>query len=590
MKSLSKLFEAVHVGREFVPQLKEHRGKLVLAGLLALMAASLEILKPWPLKFIVDYGLAPEAQTDLSTERVFLYCGLAALSISVLRAFLEYVKTLKITEAGHGVTRSVRLRIYSHLAELSPRFHRQNKAGDLLVRLMGDVPMLRTMLVDSSMMLVTRSLLVVGTAVVMFKVDPVLAGVIVCLLPVLALAVALMSRAVTIAVRKQRRKEGAMADFLHEAIESAAVIQALGQSRETVRRFARSNRRSARAGMKAARAAARLSGTVESSLGFGFALTLVLGAWRVDGGHLSLGDFLVFLSYVRSVSKPIRSSAKHSIKVAKGTACGERILKVLNEDQGVRETAGTESPPEQPSVLAFEEVHYSYEDQAALNGASLRVQKGQLTALFGASGAGKSTLAGLALRLMDPDEGCVKLDGLDLKRFDLDKLRSRYALSTQGTILFGESVRENLLLGRLDATDEELMMALESVGALDVVTDRQEGLDSILGSAGSGFSGGERKRLCLARALLRRAPVLIVDEPFSGLDRASADHVANTLRAYSRDHVVLAVTHEIDRLREFDQVHFLSEGRVQVSGEHSCLLKNHRGYAALCSGDSGGSR
>jgi len=578
---------AIRVGRGFLPQLREHRGKLILAGLLALVSSSLEILKPWPIQYIFDHALGTDGTETLSAQTIILLGGCTALFIAVVRALTDYLMTLKITDAGHGVTRSIRLRIFGHLAELSPKFHRENKSGDLLIRLMGDVPMLRTMLVDSTMMLATRSILVLGTACVMFAVDSLLALVIVCLLPLLALTVKLMARAVTIAVRKQRRKEGDMADFLHEAIESAPMLQALGQSKETVRRFARTNRRSARAGMKAAKAAARLSATVESSLGLGLALTLVLGAGRVQDGFLTLGELLVFLSYVRSVSKPIRSGAKHSVKIAKGTACGERILAVLAEEQGIRNSAGTDTPPSNPSELAFEGVSYSYDEFAALDGVNLKVKKGELTALFGASGVGKSTLTSLALRLMDPSEGQVTLDGADLRSFDLDALRSRFALSTQGTVLFGESVRENLLLGRLDATDDELMVALESVGALELVESRPEGLDLVLGAAGTGFSGGERKRLCLARAMLRQAPVLVVDEPFSGLDRTAADRVADTLRRYSADHIVLAVTHEIERLREFDWIYYIDEGRVVGSGDHSSLLDN-KDYGALVSGGAGG--
>ncbi len=583
MKLKSNISDAVRIGRAFVPQLREHKGKLILAGLLALISSGLEILRPWTVGYIIDHALIRDGTETLSAGAIILWGGGAALLIALSRALTDYGMTIKMTEAGHGVTRSIRLRIFSHLAELSPKFHRENKSGDLLVRLMGDVPMLRTMLVDSTIMLITRAVLVVGMASVMFLIDPLLAAVIVCLMPLLALVVKLMARAVTIAMRKQRRKEGDMADFLHEAIESAPMLQALGQSKETVRRFARTNRRSARAGMKAAKAAARLGATVESSLGFGLALTLVLGAWRVQGNHLEVGELIIFLSYVRSVSKPIRSGAKHSVKIAKGTACGERILAVLEEQLGVRESAGKQHPPQQPGAVTFEGVSYSYEEDVVIHDVDLKLRKGELTALFGASGAGKSTLISLALRLMDPTTGVVTLDGTDLRAFDLDELRSRFALSTQGTVLFGESVRENLLLGRLDATDDELLVALESVAALDLVESRAEGLDVVLGAAGAGFSGGERKRLCLARAMLRQAPILVADEPFAGLDRTAADRVADTLRRYSRDHIVLVVTHEIDRLRELDWIYFIEQGKVAASGDHSALLKNEQ-YQALVSG------
>jgi ATP-binding cassette subfamily B protein len=381
-------------------------------------------------------------------------------------------------------------------------------------------------------------------------------------LPILALTVRMLSERLRIAVRKQRRKEGLMADYMHEAIAATPVLQSLGSGGHVVRHFAQANRRNARAGLKTARAAARLSGVVEMLLAVAFATALALGAQRVLAEHLSAGELIVFLSYVRSLLKPIRAAAKHQGRIAKGAASGERLLDVLDEGLELRESAGNRVPSLHPRRLTFEGVEYTYPDGTqALRGIDLACERGEITALVGPSGSGKSTLVSLALRLFDPSAGCIRIDGVSLPEMDLDELRRRFALSMQATVLLGETIHENLLLGEPEASEAEMWSALESAGLERAVRALPEGLATVLGTAGGGLSGGEARRLCFARALLRQAPILILDEPFAGLDGETAALVADTLRAQARDRIVLIITHQVQHLGCAAKVLHLCNGR-----------------------------
>jgi len=583
VRFLENSFYSYAVGRRFWPDVREHARSLAGVAALLLGVVALELARPWPIKWIVDGALDPVGLPQRPAS-FFIWTGaLAVLVIVVARSLLEYFGTLRLTAVGHAVTRSLRLRIFSHLSELSPAFHAQHKSGDLLVRLMGDVPMLRTMLVDSTVHVSTRVVQIVATVAFMIVMDPLLALTALGLVPVIVFTVRALSRSLTIAVRKQRRKEGDLADFLHESMAGTTVIQSLGGSRHTVRRFARSNRTSARAGLKTAKAAARLSVSVELLLGVSLAVTLGLGAWRVSEGLLSTGGLLVFLSYVRALSKPVRSSAKHAAKVAKGSACGERILAILDADQVMRQSAGTKLALGGARELRFRDVHHSYDDgTSALEGVSLELRPGESTALFGPSGAGKSTITSLALRLFDPTSGTIELDGSDVREFDLDSLRAIFGLAMQSSILFGESVRENLLLARPEASDEQLIDALERAAAAEFVFEHPDGLDAQLGAGGVGVSGGQAKRISIARALLRDAPILIADEPFQGLDGAAADHVAQTLREYSRKRIVLVITHDASRLTSFDRVLHLQSGSVIGDGTHAELTRSDPLYRTAC--------
>ncbi|MFT5051011.1 MAG: ATP-binding cassette subfamily B protein [Chlamydiales bacterium] len=583
MKFIDRISGSARIARRFSPQLAGQRRELWWVAALSLSAISMEILRPWPMQWIMDRALVPTSPQELSVTTIIVIGAIAALTLASVRAVLEYASTLRLTAVGHAVTRKLREHVYRHLSELSPHFHARHKSGDLLVRLMGDVPMLRSMLVDASVLLATRCVLIVFTLAVMLALDPVLTGAALAVVPLLILCVRIFSKQLTVAVRKQRRKEGALADFLDEAISSTSLIQSLGRSEHTVHEFKRGNRRTARAGLKAARATARLQLSVEVLLGASFAVTLGFGSTRVAAGQLSLGELLVFLSYVRTLLKPVRSAAKNWARVAKGAACGERILEVLDNTDVMRDRSGVIPAPEHPAELRFAGVSHRYPDGTlALQGLDLSVRKGELTALLGPSGAGKSTLTGLVLRLFDPTDGQITLDGTDIRELDLNSLRASIGLSMQDTVLFGESVRENLLLGRLDASDEELRTALDAACALEFVEALPNGLDTELGSGGVGLSGGQSKRICLARTLLRNAPILIVDEPFAGLDHQTAEHVLRSLEQQGRDRLVVVVTHDLSTLERFPRVAFLREGRIVAQGSHTELLSSRPDYAEHC--------
>lgn len=563
IRHLERLSHGLRVARRFSGELVGHGPRLALATSLLALTIGLELLRPWPLSWVLDTVLMVDGPRPQDAKQLVLGAAVALALVLIAKAAAEYFATLRLTEIGHAVTRSLRLRIFKHLVELSPSFHARNKSGDLLVRLLGDVTMVKEMLVDASVQISVRVVHALGILAVMVWIDPVLAALVLIPLPILALAVRSLSGSLTVAVRKQRRKEGAMADYLHEAIAATPVVQALGSGPQVVRRFAHTNRRNARAGLKTARAAARLTGSVEALLAVAFATAVAVGGTRVLDGHLRVGELVAFLSYVRSMLKPIRAAAKHQGRIAKGAASGERLLALLDEDIALRASGGSALPPASPGELRFEGVSYAYDDGTiALQDIDCTFHRGEVTALVGESGAGKTTLISLALRLFDPTSGRVLIDGRPLDEFELDALRDCFSVSMQATVLFGESVRENFLLVAPEATEEEMWAALEQAGVAPTIRSLPEGLETELGAQGAGLSGGETRRVCLARALLRQGPIMVVDEPFAGLDRETAARVACTLQEQGRERIVMIITHHLDHLGTVDRVYRLGGGRV----------------------------
>lgn len=586
---LERWIQGLAVARRFLPELGPHKGRLAAIAFLTLGAVGFELLRNWPLKWIVDYALPAGEHAGQDPfaryggphgpETILIVSAVLALVFVLLDGLCDYGVALLTNQVGQSVARALRLRVFDHLSKLSPEFHARFKSGDLLVRLMGDVPLVRTMLVDSTIAVVTRALLITGTIGFMLWVDTGLTLIVLGIIPACFAVVWWISKQLTIAARKQRTKEGDLADYMHEAISASATIQSLGRGREIVHRFAKTNRTAARAELKAAKLSARLAISIEAIFGFCTAAALGFGAWRVLRGTLSTGDLVLFLAFVRSLLKPVRATSKHSERLAKGTASGERLLAILDEPIAIDSRPDALEPAAHPAELAFQGVVFQYGKKVeALRGFDATFRRGELCGLFGRSGSGKSTIAALSVRLYDPDEGSVLLDGRPLPDYHLQALRDRFGLAMQESTLFGATIRDNLLLGRPDATEEELWEALRLAAADAFVRRTKDGLDTELGSAGSGLSGGERRRLCLARTLLRRAAVLIVDEPFSGLDRQSVDRVRATLAERARTDVVIVIAHDLDHLDVFDRIVFIDQGRVDDVGTHAELVLRNALY------------
>ena len=574
-----RLRQSMALYLRFAELLREHRFAMGLVLSLVLATVALELLKPWPIQWIIDSALIGEPTGGLTRADIILRGALMAAVLVALDVVLDYWAAIKTAEIGQSVVRRLRGDLFAHMLRLSPKFHARHKTGDLLVRIMGDVPLVRTVLVDSSVAMASRVLLVLGTVIAMAWVDWRTTLVVLAVVPAFMLVLRIFSKRLTIQSRKQREKEGELADSVHESLSATPTLQALGTEEEVGHMFARQNRRSARAELKSARLSARMGGSMELLFGVCTAAALWVGSTRVAEGALSTGELLVFVAYVRSLLKPVRATSKHSERWSKGIACAERLSTILDEPIAIVSGAEAIQPAARPQTLQFVDVRFAYEGQVeALRGFSATFQRGQLAGLFGRSGSGKSTVAALTARLYDPDAGEVLLDGIDLRKHDLPALRASSALALQENVLFGMSLRDNLVLGKADATDDELHAALRAAGAAEFVARLPHGLDTELGSSGTGLSGGERRRICLARTLLRPAPVLVVDEPFAGLDAVAVEIVMRTLRERSQDSIVIVIAHDLDRLDRFDTIVYIEQGVVRDAGRHHELQARCTSY------------
>lgn len=565
--------------RRMGPHLKSHRRKLALGFLAMIGVALAEIMRPWPIKVVFDAILIPQGNPDAVTGWLLSVFGngdallgamaVAILGIAVLGGALGFVQAYMIAAVGQKVVAAIRLDLYRHIHRLSHSFHDAASSGDIIARLTGDVRMMRDLLIDAVVFFAARILVIALTIAVMLWMDWRLTLVALTVLPALWLITRHFGKRIKGAARKQRRKEGQIAVVMTEGISAINVVKGFARESYEEARFAKQNNSSAEAGVVTTRLAANMDRVTQVLLALGTAVVVWFGVTQVRAGAISPGDLLVFTAYLSSLYKPIRKMASMTARVAKATASGERLLEIFDLQPDIDERPGAVAltDPIYGWVL-FDEVSFAYggtgerPGQPVLDRVELELYPGEVTALVGPSGAGKSTLARLLMRFYDPTEGAVRIDGQDVRDITLDSLRGNIAVVLQDSLLFGTSVRDNIAYGRLGATEAEIVAAAQAAEADGFIRALPDGYDTVLGERGETLSGGQRQRIAIARAILRDAPILILDEPLTGLDPATAKGLLAGLRRAAMGRTTLLVAHDALTLSLADRVYRVERGTL----------------------------
>ncbi len=576
--------------RRFAPHLRSHRRTLAVAALCVVGVTAMELLRPWPLKIVFDAILLPQEHPDAviawltrmlpGTDALLAAVALSILAIAVLLGLFGFGQAYLLAAAGQKVVASIRAELFGHIQRLSHSFHDENSTGDLLLRLNGDVHLMRDLLVTSSIFIASRALLIVGTVAVMALLDWRLTLVALCILPVLALAVSRFGNEIKGASRRQRRKEGKISQVMTERISAITLVQAFAREAHEDERFARHNSSSAKAGVRATRLEAHLDRLVQVILAFGTTAVVWYGVVRVEAGAITPGDLLVFTAYLAGLYKPVRRLASLTGRVVKATVCGERILAILELEPEIRDAPHAREAPALQGRVELDTVTFGYRAQhPVLRGASLTIEPGETVALMGPSGSGKSTVASLLLRFYDPQGGAVRVDGTDIRDYTLGSLRAQIAIVLQESVLFNASIAENIAYGRLDASMDDIVAAARQANAHEFIERLPDGYDTVVGERGATLSGGQRQRIAIARAIVRDAPIVILDEPMSALDAASEDAVRSALARLVRERTCLLITHDASAAAGADRVLVVRDGAL-VEIEPGQVLAAGHGAAA----------
>jgi ATP-binding cassette subfamily B protein/subfamily B ATP-binding cassette protein MsbA len=554
----------------------------VLGLFLSLVGISLNLLKPWPFKIIVDDFLrpTPSARADWRTW-IPLLC-LALVIIQFIWGIINWITNYLFVKIGLQALLKLRTDLYSHLQRLSLKFHDARRSADSSFRVAYDSQSIQTIYNKGFTNIFASVIALIGTFVVMMKLDWVLTLLSLAIVPFIVGAIYLFARRIRRESTSIQEQESAVLAQAQEGLSSIRMVHAFGREDFEVRQFHQQAQQSLHANLKLTLTNVNSALVISTLMVIGTAAMYYVGTLHVLEGILSLGSLLVFSAYLLMLYQPLESLTYTTWAMEGATAGAKRCLEVLDRQDDVRDSPNAIEISSIKGAIDFRCVNFGYaENRIVLREVNLRIEPNQIVGLAGGTGAGKSTLLSLVPRFYDPTTGAVTLDGRNVREITKRSLRAQIAIVLQDTLLFSTTVRENIAYGRPDATEEEIIEAARRAQADEFIVQMPQGYDSLVGERGGHLSVGQRQRIGIARAFLKNAPILLLDEPTSALDPATEAAVMQVIKELMRGRTTLIATHRLATIHNLDEIIVLDHGRIIEQGRGPELLTRGGIYAKL---------
>jgi len=570
--------------------------KALALGLCAVIGEGCaDLLQPWPLKVVFDsvlHSARTHAHSWLNQRIVSLvgteplailrFAAGAALAIAIVGALCSYTEKYLTTSVGQWVMHDLRRTLYSHVQRLSLSYHDHKQTGDLISRVTTDIDAIQSFIASGLLGGLVNSLTLAGMVGVMFYINWRFTLIALSVAPVLFAVVYTYTRRIKKASREVRKKEGEIVSVIQEVLTSIRVVKAFAREEYEQRRLEEESLESVEIALRARGMKAKLSPLVEIIVAVGTSMVLWFGARMVLQGALSAGTLIVFIFYLGKMYKPMQDLSKMTDSYSKASVGYERIREILDTNHEVLDLPGARNAPPFQGRIEFDKVTFGYEPQfPVLRNVTFRIEPGQTAALVGPTGAGKTTIVSLIPRFYDLDAGAVKIDGHNIRRFTQKSLRQQISFVLQETILFHGPVWYNIAYGKPGASRSEILRAAEHANAHEFIEKMPEGYNTIVGERGVTLSGGQRQRIAIARAVIRKSPVLILDEASSGLDAGSEKLVFEALDRLMEGKTTIVIAHRLSTIRRADIILVVNDGSIAERGRHEELMRIGGLYARL---------
>jgi subfamily B ATP-binding cassette protein MsbA len=525
-------------------------------------------------------SILPEIHAPVS-ETGWIILASAIPAVMVVRISLAYLNIYLTNWSAMHAIADIRTKLFAHLQNLSLGFFNRSSTGDLIARITNDTGVLSSIIGGAFVSVVKEPVTIIALVGYQLMIQPKLTFISIIIFPVCLVPAIIFGRKVRKSARAVQQHNSELSNLMHESFTGNRVIKAYNLEDTVIAQFKATTRKFIRQVLRVVRANEIPSQLVELFAGFGIALVFLYVHQLPKEQQPTQGDFISFILGVVMIYPPIKAVTRLHNQIHQARAASERVFELLATKNSVPEPAQPKMLYADNAEIVFDNVHFAYGEKTVLHGINLTVKPGQLVALVGASGSGKTTLANLLLRFYDPTKGSIRIGGVDLRDVTTRDLRNQIAIVAQENILFNDSIRRNIELGRLGASNDEIIAAARHAHAYDFIMEKEGGFDSVIGEKGVSLSGGQRQRIAIARAVLRKAPILVLDEATSALDTESERAVQTALDELMDERTTVCIAHRLSTILHADLIVVMDQGRIVETGTHAALSKRGGIYQKL---------
>ena len=570
--------------QRYMKFVKPYKWQIILTIIIGIIKFAIPLITPLLIKYVIDDVAGnPDLSTADKTSSLLQMMGLMILIFVLLRPPIEYYRQYFAQWVASKILYDIRDRLFTHIQKLSFKYFANTRSGEVISRIINDVEQTKTFVITGLMNLwldLATILIAVG---IMLKMDVTLTIVSLILFPFYGFSVKYFFGNLRKLTRARSQALAEVQGYLHERVQGVAVIKSFAIEDYEQTQFDRQNKNFLVKAIDHTKWNAKAFAVVNTITDIAPLLLIGYSGYQVIQGNLTIGTMMAFYAYIERLYNPLRRLVNSSTTLTQSIASMDRVFELIDEKYDIDDLPGAAEVVDVRGDIQFENVSFSYNEKEGpvLDNISLHVKKGETIALVGMSGGGKSSLVSLIPRFYDVTEGSILLDGKDIRSFKVRSLRDKIGMVMQDNILFSESVKTNILLGKPDATDEEVIEAAKAANAHDFVMNLPEGYDTRVGERGVKLSGGQKQRIAIARIFLKNPPILILDEATSALDLESEHLIQESLEELAKDRTTFIVAHRLSTITHADRIILIEHGKIAEIGSHHELMEKQGGYYKL---------
>ncbi len=570
--------------KRYLGFVKPYRGKIIATLIIGIIKFAIPLLIPFLMKYVIDDIIQAESLTsDEKTTKLFFTMMIMIAIFVVIRPPIEYFRQYFAQWTASKILYDIRDRLFTHIQKLSFKFYSNNRSGEVISRVINDVESTKDFVITGLMNLWLDAATVVIAISIMLTLDVPLTLVSLIVFPLYIFSVRYFFGNMRKLTRKRSQALAEVQGYLHERVQGMAVIKSFAIEDHEQKQFNKTNSNFLKKALDHTSWTAKAFAVVNTITDIAPLIVISYAGYQVIHHDLSIGTMVAFMGYVERLYNPLRRLVNSATVLTQSIASMDRVFELMDEKYDIDDAPNATPVKRVDGNITFNNVSFAYneKDQPVLYNIDLDVKAGETIALVGMSGGGKSSLVSLIPRFYDVTEGAVLLDGTDIREFKVRSLRDKIGMVLQDNILFSESVKENILLGKPDSTDEEVYRAAKAANAHDFIVHLPDGYDTTVGERGVKLSGGQKQRIAIARVFLKNPPILILDEATSALDLESEHLIQEALEKLAKNRTTFIIAHRLSTITHADRIVLIEHGRIVEVGTHKQLMDKKGNYYDL---------